>query len=262
MASNTDKQSRQQRAEQMRKARERADAKRRNLLTVGIVVVVVVLIAVAGIAIKSQVDKNNAPAMTPKGLTSDGGVVYDKKAATGTAAAASPVSVVLYEDFQCPICKAFEAASGPFLQQQVASGTISLEYRPVAFLDSTQNNDYSSRAASAAMCVFEQKGAKGYQAMLDLLYPNQPDEQSGSGLPDEQLAAFAKQAGATDAESCVKDNTYQKWAKDAQNGSFKKYGGTPTVLVNGKVVNGPEQNGQPTTARTQDLQAAIAAAAK
>lgn len=264
---NDDKRSRQQRAEQMRKQRERAEKRRRNMLTVGIVVVVVVLIVAAGFAIKSQVDKNNGPAVTPNGLTKDGGVVYDQKAATGKAATnTSPVDVVLYEDFQCPVCKAFEQVNASFLQQQVTSGAISIEYRPIAFLDNENNNEYSTRALNASMCVYEDKGAKAYQAFLNLLYPNQPDESTGSGLPDAQLADYAEQAGAASGvSSCINSGTYEDWAATTTDRAFKSKDssgtpvqGTPAVWVNGKVVEGAQGN----FPVVNELQAAIAAAAK
>lgn len=250
---NEDKRSRQQRAEQMRKARERADAKRRNLLTLGIVAIVVVLIAVATFAIKSQVDKNNAPAVVPKNVTKDGGIIYDQSDAGGTTSPnASPVSVVLYEDFQCPACRAFEASSGEFLQQQVKSGAIEIEYRPISFLDRQSSTKYSTRSLNAAACVASQKGSAAFYTFHQSLYANQPPE-GGEGLPDSQLADLAKQAGATGAGSCIDEGTYEKWATSTtEAAAAAKVNATPTVLVDGKVVEGS----------LQSLQAAIAAAAK
>src|SRR5688500_8807080 len=103
-----ERQQRAARAEQMRKEREKADRKQRNLITVGIVVVVVALIAVGGYAIKSESDKNKTvdEVINPANSTKDFGVTYDTEAATGKAAT-DPVTVVAYEDFQCPACRSF-----------------------------------------------------------------------------------------------------------------------------------------------------------
>ena len=116
------------------------------------------------------------------------------------------------------------------------------------------------------MCVFQDKGAKAFVVFHDLLYANQPKENS-DGLPNSQLADYAKQSGATSAAGCVNYETYLTWAlgtgdstakvKDAEG---KKVTGTPTIWVDGKAVEGSEQNGQATMAGVADIQKAISAA--
>lgn len=262
-----DRRKRAERAEQMRLERAKADKRRRSLITVAIAVVVVLIVGVGAWAFTSGSDKDTGPLVTPKSLTSDGGIVFDQETATGTAPTnLNPVNVVVYEDFQCPICQIFEKTNGSFLDQQVKAGVISIEYRPISILDSQSNSRYASRALNAAMCVYEDKGAKAFRAFHDVLYANQPKENSG-GLPDSKLADFAKQVGATGAARCVTDETYMTWAlgtsdstvkvKDAEG---KKVSGTPTIWVDGKAVEGPEQNGQATMAGVADLQKAITAA--
>lgn len=255
MASNSDKRSRQARAEQMRKERERAEKRRRSAITIGIVVVVLILIGAAGYAIKSQVDQNNAPSAAPSHLTDGVGVVYDREAATGKPAPDDPVEVVLYEDFQCPACRAFEAASGQYLQKAVEKGDITIEYRPIAFLDRMSSTNYSTRSLNAAACVLDEKGVKAFHQLHDLLYANQPEEGS-AGLPDSQLAQLAGQVGASDADSCIKNGTYKDWTADVtQKASDAGISSTPTVKVDGKSVG----EGVPPLKK---LKSAIADAAK
>jgi protein-disulfide isomerase len=256
-----ERQDRAARAEQMRRDREKADKRQRNVITIAIVVVVLALIAGGGFAIKKASDegKRSTKLVAPKNTTKDYGIVYDTKTATGKAAK-DPVTVTLYEDFQCPSCKAFEEANGPFLKQAVASGDISIEFRPISFLDSPVTDDYSSRALNTALCLLDTTDVKTYAGMHDLLYLAQSPE-SGPGLDDAKLAALAKQAGAGDLKTCMKSRKFDPWLRNATKAfDNAKYSGTPTILVDGKKVDGPTQNGQTSLPRIEDLQKAIAAA--
>ena len=100
----------------------------------------------------------------------------------------APVTVDLYEDFQCPNCKAFEAESGSTLAQLVADGTVQAHYHGMAFLDTSANDQYSTRALNAAAVVLATAGPDAFQTFHDLLFANQPAE-GGSGLTDDQLVA-------------------------------------------------------------------------
>ncbi len=178
-----DRENRAARAEQMRKERDKADRKQRNLITVGIVVVVIVLIAVGGYGIKSASDDNKlATALTtPKDVNDSYGIVYDQEAATGTApaaGAAAPVNVVIYEDFLCPGCGALEQSAGSFLSGAVESGEITIEYRPYSFLLQQSTNEYSQRAWNAAACVSDKGGAKPFKEFHDILFANLPEAAS------------------------------------------------------------------------------------
>lgn len=250
-----ERQQRAARAEQMRKEREKADRKQRNLITVTIVVVVVALIAVGGYAIKTTSDKNKtvADVVNPTGIAKDNSVAYSTEAVTGTPAK-DPVTVVAYEDFQCPACLNFEQQSGGFLTDAVAKGEITMEYRPIAFLDSQSNgNRYSTRAGSAAMCAFSQEGAVGFKKFHEVLFANQPEEGT-NGRSDAELIGYAKEAGITGIDTCIKSEKYGKWMEKATDDSRDaNVTATPTVLVGGKVVESPT---------VDNLATAIAAAKK
>ena len=99
-----DRQQRAARAEQMRKDREKADRKQRNLITVGIVVVVVALIAAASFAI-ANTSNENAKATeltTPKNVTDDYGIVYTPDA-DGVADGSIVVSFIGTPDDASPL---------------------------------------------------------------------------------------------------------------------------------------------------------------
>lgn len=256
-----ERQDRAARAEQMRRDRNKADKRQRNGITIAIVVVVLALIGGGGWAIKHASDQNavSTELVTPKNATEDYGIVYDTEVATGTAAT-DPVTVIVYEDFQCPACKSFEEADSPFLKQAVASGDITLEFRPISFLDSAATDEYSSRALNTALCVLDTTDVKTYAAMHDLLYANQSSE-GGPGLDDVRLAAIATEAGAGDLTTCINSRKFDPWIKDSTDAFGEAgYTGTPTVVIDGKKVEGPVQNGQAGLPGVADLQKAITAA--
>jgi protein-disulfide isomerase len=190
--------------------------------------VLVVIAVVVAIVVQSSRTTTSATAAVPAHTIDNGLVVR-------VGQASAPVTVDLYEDLQCPICKAFEAQSGSALAQLVAAGTVQLHYHPMAFLDSSANQQYSTRALDAAAAVLDAAGPDGFQRFHDLLYANQPPE-SGPGLTDDQLVAFAHQAGATgqQVEQQIRDLAFGDWvAASTDQASKDGVTGTPTVFVDG-----------------------------
>lgn len=252
-----ERQQRAARAEQMRKEREKADRKQRNVITIAIVAVVVALIAVGGYAIQktSSQNKQATDLVAPKNTTKDYGIVYDTAAAGGKVSpGAKPVSVELYEDFQCPACLAFERAGNSFLKDQIAKGAITITYRPFSFLDENRGspNQYSHRSTNVALCALDVGGVADYVKVHDLLYQNQPQEGTRGPENAELLATF-KAAGITGIDTCVRSGRFIPWVDKAKEVGVKRgVNSTPTVYVAGKIVEAPS----PAT-----LQKAITAAA-
>jgi len=212
-------------------ARARAQRQRRNLLG-GIAAAVVVLVALVALVVVVLVQTHrttpSAAAATPAHT------VHGTVIPVGSASA--PVTVDLYEDFQCPNCKAFEAAAGSTLAKLVATGTVQARYHGMAFLDTAANHAYSTRALNAAAVVVDTAGPQGFQKFHDLLYAHQPPE-TGSGLTDEQLVKYAVQAGADAgvAAADVEQRTYADWVAESTDQASKDgVTGTPTVVVDGK----------------------------
>jgi protein-disulfide isomerase len=150
-----------------------------------------------------------------------------------------PVQVVLYEDFQCPICKQFEDTIGPQLEELRNAGDIVVEYRTISILDRMSTTNYSSRAANAALCVANES-PNSYADYVDKLYEEQPAE-GGDGLSNDRLGELAEEVGAADISDCLDENTYRP-AVNVKSERAGMYGveGTPTVFVDGKKWNGQQ----------------------
>ena len=221
---------------EMRQAQLAAERRRRSL-TVGAVAVAVIVIVV-GVFVFIQT-RSSAPTVAASGVhgsTGGYGFVVGK--------ADAPASMVVYEDFQCSICKNFEDTDGAMMATKITAGTLKVEYRPIAILDRLSSTDYSSRASNASACVRNATDTQTWKAYHDLLFQHQPAENS-SGLTDEQLTTYATQAGATapTVGTCISSDTYKNWVSSATDASNKAgVTGTPTVLLNGKSVDTSQLN--------------------
>ncbi|WP_247048466.1 DsbA family protein [Arthrobacter rhizosphaerae] len=257
--------------ENARKIREAQLAKdKRNRLLIGwgiVVAVVAVLAAIALVVTTTMRDEaqRNAPIAdqgpVPTNANVNGGVtllantevaktdpatvnIADIPAAPATpptevkapgadAEAGKPVKVVVYIDFICPVCKRFEDTYGAELTKLRNEGKITLEYRPLGFLDNKSTTNYSSRAANAAACVVNESPEK-YADFLNTLFEKQPKE-GGSGLSDNELKKLATEAGAKNIDSCVDNKTFRPYVKySTQAAAATGVSGTPTAFVDGK----------------------------
>ncbi|MDO7869018.1 DsbA family protein [Nocardioides jiangxiensis] len=231
----TDKRSPAERVAQLR-LDEQTAARRRNILVVAAVVALVVVVTVVGLVVQGRRDSTGGPvSMTPTGVTSDYGVVLGAKDA--------PHKVVVYEDFQCPICNEFEKATSEKVQAAIKAGKISVEYRMVSFLDRVSKNAYSSRAANASLAVLHVAGPAAFQKFHTMLFENQPAE--GTAGPDNaELVDDAVRAGADrgEVEKLIDDGAYDEWVANATD-AMSQHGvnGTPSVSVDGVMAKSPAE---------------------
>ena len=220
---------RDQKVADARAAATRSQARRRRSVIGGAVVAVLVVAVGIGALVQAQRNSTSTSSTAPAGTSG----TANQTIAVGAAGAA--VTVTLYEDFQCPACKNLHDGSAATLASLVDKGTVRLEYRPIAFLDRFSSTEYASRALNAAACVVNAKPA-AFTAFHGLLFDNQPAENT-AGLTDASLAELAGQAGADGLASCIADRTFSGWVKNVTDQSSKdKVNGTPTVLVNGTVL--------------------------
>jgi len=273
-----------EKAREIREAQLKKEKRNKLLIGWGIVAAVVAIIVIVALVVTSNI-KNNAPVAdsgpTPANGNVHGGVTLlantavaksdpatvnvadvpapaatppaEIKAPGAEAEAGKPVKVVLYIDFICPVCKNFEAQYNPTLTKLRNEGKITVEYRPLGFLDSRSSTNYSSRAANAAACVVNESPEK-YAEFVDALFAKQPAEGS-AGLSDNELKKMATDTGAKSIDKCVDDKTYRPYVKyTTQEAAAIGVTGTPTVFVEGK------QWGKGASAQTpfeQFLQAAV-----
>ncbi|MBU2669665.1 DsbA family protein [Actinoplanes bogorensis] len=216
-------------------------AERRRRVTIWTTVGVVAVLLIAGLVgwgvLANQNKKTEASQVNTPSVAVDEGTAF----AVGTG----PVTVDIYEDFMCPICHEFEKQTGSTITQMVTDKKITVRYHPVSILDRASNGtQYSTRAAGAAAAAAV--GGK-FLEYHQVLFDNQPEENS-DGLDNAKLIELGTSVGLGDTfAQAVNNKTYDSWAtKVTETFSSRGYDGTPTIVVNGKKVEGPN-NTLPTT---------------
>ncbi len=153
----------------------------------------------------------------------------------------APLTMKFYEDPQCPICQQFEAAVGAQVEDAIADGKVKVEYHIVSFLDRASENEYSSRAANALYAVADTAGPDVFAKYHQLLYENQPAENT-AGPDDDQLVEWAVEAGADEdaVRGPIEDKVYEQWVANATDQMSKDgVNGTPGVFIDDQLQPDP-----------------------
>ncbi|OAE00800.1 thioredoxin domain-containing protein [Arthrobacter sp. OY3WO11] len=255
-----------EKARLIREAQLKKDKRNKLLIGWGIVAAVVAILAVVALVVTTSIRQNTPVAdqgPVPANANVNGGVTLlantDVKqtdpatvdvttltkpetppspvvAPGAEAEAGQPVKVIAYIDFICPACLQFEKTYNEALTSLRNEGQITMEYRPLGFLDRQSTTNYSSRSANAAACVAE-KAPEKYAEYANVLFDNQPAE-GGAGLSDDKLKSLASDIGA-DINSCVDDKTFRPYVKySTELAANSGITGTPTVFIDGKQWDG------------------------
>ncbi|MEY3934273.1 MAG: hypothetical protein RLZZ606_872 [Actinomycetota bacterium] len=236
-------------ARELREKRAKGDKIKRLLTNVGIAFASAGVIAgavVGGITVANTTNTNAENAKkVPANTTELGGILIGKDLLpTKTDEAKKGNQIVIYQDYQCPICKYFEDPNASQIKSWVDSGGATIEFHPISFLDGQSLNEYSSRATNAAFCVANSQPEKFFDANT-ALYANQPEENT-AGPNDSELKGTLAAAGVeinAEMTNCIDQKRYSKYIENRTAEAFSQPavtgtevpGGTPYVLVNGNL---------------------------
>ncbi|SPT63451.1 MULTISPECIES: DsbA family protein [Actinomadura] len=214
--------------------RQAARQKQRRLLAIILgSVVTVAVVVVATVLIIDQQRKNGRAevhkgALAPLSRQQDGSIVMAKAGVTKP-------ELEIFEDFQCPICKQFEEATGKTIEDLAVQGKVKVVYRPFHLFGQQKDpiKINSLRSAEAALCVPADK----WISYHDALFRFQPAEGEEGFSPDD-LVKWGKDIGVTDAgfEKCVRDEQKKSTVDAMTKYALQERGvdGTPTVFLNGQ----------------------------
>jgi protein-disulfide isomerase len=222
---------RRERREAQRQA-ARATARRQSgglpiaWLTGGVVIAVAAVIVILVLVNQSP---TGASVAAPTVLTPTG----DASGRTVGSTSAS-VTLDLWADFQCPVCKQFTDTVEPNLMSNyVSTGKVRLVFDNFAFI-----GPESTQAAIGGLCAADQGKFWPYH---DYVYANQGSENSGA-LSDSTLKAIANAVGLDGGtfSSCLGSSTNREEVQgEADQAQAKGITGTPTLFVNGTKVSNP-----------------------
>jgi protein-disulfide isomerase len=234
-------------AKAMREQQKKGDRRNRILIQLGIATSVLVATGAVVFAVYSASTQSQA---SPVNATFNNGVKVGSELQLYTPAAKPPeteqppIEIVIYVDYGCPACAAFEIPNSEQLRSLVSSGAATLEMHPVSITGSP--NNYPDRAANAAYCVadYSPDNFFDFNSSLFEIQPVRPA--SGALVPgpeNSDLIALAELVGSTNLEkvsNCINSNEFGSFVTNATR-SLQSAGipemnveftGTPSIFVN------------------------------
>ena len=139
----------------------------------------------------------------------------------------APVTIVKFEDFQCPFCKQIQPTVNALLSRY--DGKVRLVHKDLP-LESL--HPQARQAAEAARCAHEQGKFWEYH---DKLYANSPKASA------DDLKSYAKDVGlkADSFDRCVASGKHTEVVqRDLNEGAQLGLTGTPTFFINGREISG------------------------
>ena len=171
-------------------------------------------------------------------------IVVNTAGSPTRGAANAPVTIVQFSEFQCPFCSRVEPTLDQLLKDYDGKIKIVFKQMPLAFHNNAQ------KAAEASL--FAHENGKFWELHAKM-FANQ------SALSIEDLKKYATEVGldAAALEAALNSNKYAAAVKaDTEDASKAGISGTPSFLINGKLVVGA----LPIDAFKKEIDAALAAA--
>jgi hypothetical protein len=260
-----------QRTIENRERAARAARERRQQAIIGVIVVIIVAAMLAAVGItayqaayvqpqkkieqsaKSNHNLDNIdPSIRPSGVNSKNGILFSKDG-YGKQAAGAP-TVATYFDPLCPGCGSFNRTVDETLIKMVEAGQINLELHPMSFLNRFSSDQYSYRVSGGiAYIASHDNNPKHLLKFINSIFSErfQPEEGDGyQATPNKALIDLAEDAGVADKianeafnlhyvkwQEVINENTPEEKALWNVSGSNKGAMTTPTVTINGKLVD-------------------------
>lgn len=204
-----------------------------TLALIGLILAVLVVTVVN--AEKSKLEELGTS--IPDFVTAEGAVLINQTSSETPDAARLDV----FFDFSCPACANADQIFKDTIDEYLENDEIQLYLNPLSFMDAASPDNFSTRAASHFLTVFEHNPDKALE-FVSVLFQNQP---SGMRTSNETFVEYAKQAGVSEeAYGAFKNEAYTQWVLDntTRQGErveiFAQGISTPTYVVGSNITDG------------------------
>ena len=145
----------------------------------------------------------------------------------------APVTIVAFEDFKCPVCRAFEEDAYPqIMRELVDTGQAKLHFMNFQFIGPD-----STTAGIAGECAYSQNPA-AFWTYKAYIYRSQGPESETWATPDHLVNLARENVPALDADAlaaCIEERRFENAvAADYELGQRAGVDATPTLFVNGQ----------------------------
>ena len=217
------------------KSSKQGGLSRTGWITIGAVIVGLLIVAfVMYQQLLSKPASSSAAIITPGNVTpatipTNGLTLGDPNA---------PVTIDLWGDFRCSACFQFTegGTAAQINSQLIATGKAKQVWHDFTVIDLHDGTTASRDAANAARCAADENK---FWVMHDWLYANQSPTEDASAFTIDRLLKIGEAAGMdmTTFTPCVQNGTYNATIAQEQQNLPAGVTGTPTILVDGKVVD-------------------------
>ena len=142
----------------------------------------------------------------------------------------------IWEDFQCPACRDFEAINNEYVKKIIAEKKAKVVYHPLTFIGERSSLGFNESiiAANAAACAMDENK---FVDMHEILYQNQAATENSGKWTKEFMISLGNKIGLTSMkfQNCVTGGNYALWTESVSSyAAVKNVNSTPTIFVNGK----------------------------
>lgn len=152
----------------------------------------------------------------------------------------APVTMVVYEDFQCPFCQQFEQNAMPqIVDNYVDSGQVKVVWKDLPLPQI--GHEWAEPAAAAMECVYREGGNEAFWNVKDKVFENQASITRSN--VESKIKDYASQEGVSSSavQSCIdNDNPMEEVDGDSQEAQQIGANGTPTIIINGEKIVGAQ----------------------
>lgn len=142
----------------------------------------------------------------------------------------------IWEDFQCPACRDFEAINNEYVKKIIAEKKAKVVYHPLTFIGERSSLGFNESiiAANAAACAMDEGK---FIDMHEILFQNQAATENSGKWTKEFMISLGNKIGLTSMkfQNCVTGGNYALWTESVSSyAAVKNVNSTPTIFVNGK----------------------------